>query len=747
MKRPSIFRGSKSLGKVSARQIKAQHSRRPSPGLFGALRASSTETSQKSGSISVKVRKTLETVLGLSLGSSGSRKKAGPRIGLRITVIGVIAGLLFSSMLVRLWYLQVLNAPQYQRAATINQIRTFEIPAPRGLILDRNGIVLAGNTISEQVTLSRSQAAQDPNVVARLSALLDEPVSQINQALQNNLVSSLAPVPVASNVPSSVIGYIEEHASLFPGVQAQAVTERVYPLGNLAGQILGYVGPVTAKELTQLKSKGYKQGDLIGQAGIEESYEAELRGTPGVEKVAVDSHGNIVQSWIQKEPVPGDNIELSIDANLQSYAQTVLANQIQTLRTTYDPYDKRYDPAPDGAVVVEDPNNGQILAMASYPYYDPTVWVGGISQSAWQTLQSTPGNPLLNHAIQVGFTPGSTFKLITGTAALNSGLITPNTYIDDATGTFTIPHCTGLCTFHDDDSSAGGEVNIVKAITISDDVFFYTLGYDFFVQQPKYGPTPIQDTASLYGLGAPTGIDLPGETAGIVDSLASRKFLHDHYPSAFPNPPTWYAGDQVQLAFGQGQTLVTPLQLTNAYATLANGGTRYTPKMGVKILNPSTCLPDSGYANLTKTQVAGHVSYSPGTWQVLLQSFSDVIQSPNGTGYGAFTGFPLGQVPLAGKTGTAQTGHLSPNSLFVSFGPTNAPRYVVATVIDQAGYGADGAAPVVRDMWNYLVTNPIGGVKPEACSPSSTNQSNPLPPTNPALGAPTTTSTTQPPTG
>ncbi len=718
--------------------------------LYSTLRRTKTNRPNRLRALGGTLANTFETVLGLNLSNSDSTKRFGPRTGLRLTIVGIVAGLLFSTMLVRLWYLQVLNSPQYQKAATIDQIRSFYIPAPRGLILDRNGNVLVGNISTEEITLSRTEAIQNPAVVNRLSILLGISTQQIEATLQNKLDSPLAPVPIDTNVPLSVISYIEEHSSSFPGVQAQLVSQRVYPYGDLAAQVLGYLGPITPKELSQLKGQGYQQGDLIGQGGIEESYEAQLRGTPGIEKVAVDSQGNVVQSWIAREPVPGDNIELSIDANLQNYAQMVLANQIKYLRSTYDPYDKRYDPAPDGAVIVENPQNGHILAMASYPYYNPSVWVGGISQSAWQQLQSTTGNPLLNHAIQVGYTPGSTFKLITGTAALDSGLINPNTYIDDANGLFVIPNCTGMCTFHDDESLPGGEVNIVKAITISDDVFFYHLGYDFYIQQAKYGPTPIQNMATNYGLGVPSGIDLPGETAGIVDSLASRQFLHSHYPSAFPNPPTWYAGDQVQLAFGQGQTLETPLQLANAYATLANGGTRYTPQLAINSLSPTSCAPAPGLSKNSPPKVAGHVSYTPGTYSTLMQGFSDVIQSPNGTGYYAFQGFPLAQIPLAGKTGTAQTGHQSPNSLFVSFGPTTNPKYVVAAVIDQAGYGADGAAPVVRDMWNYLAKNPIGSAAKLSCSANSQSTyrqpNTPNPPlgsTSPPILSPTTTTLSQ----
>jgi penicillin-binding protein 2 len=641
-------------------------------------------------------------------------------------------------MLARLWYLQVLNAPTYEKAAIVDQIRHVYIPAPRGLVLDRNGNVLVGNATVNEVTVSRTEAEQHSDVVTRLALLLGLTPQQIAQSLSNQFYSPLQPVPVATNVAVSKVAFIQEHPAEFPGVKIELVSEPSYPYGTLAAQVLGYLGEISQGELSKLKGQGYQPGDVIGQSGVEESYQAELAGRPGVESVAVDSHGNVVSTSVTRRPVPGDDVQLSIDANLEQFVANALASEIKTIRNTYDPYDHEYDPAPDGAVVVEDPRNGQILAMASYPTYDPSVWVGGISQSAWQQLQSTPGNPLINHAIQSGYTPGSTFKLITATAALDDGLITPNTYIDDATGYFTIPNCTGQCRFHDDDSAAAGDINVVTAITVSDDVFFYTLGYDFYVNQARYGPTPIQDMAAKYGYGEPTGVDLPGESPGLVDSLATRQYLHSHFPRGYPNPPSWYPGDQVEMAFGQGATLVTPLQLANAYATFANGGFRYVPKAGADALDPATCQVDTGFARTFSPQVAGRVDYAPDVYQTLLAGFSGVIQNPAGTGYGAFVGFPLSQIPLAGKTGTASTANQAPNSLFVSFGPTNDPQYVVAAVIDQAGYGASAAAPVVRQVWDYLATNPIGPVRKPNCS-SPTGPVSQAPPPNPPLGATTTT--------
>lgn len=658
----------------------------------------------------------------------------------RLAVIGLAVVALFAAVFVRLWYLQVLNAPTYKKAAVVNNVRTVDDPATRGLIVGREGTVLVGNQVAETVTLSQNQAIVHPGVVGRLAGLLGMTSAEVKQRLNSPQYSPYRPVPIASGVAISTVIELREHQSEYPGVSVEPTAEPDYPYGDLASQLLGYTGPISSAELQQLKSKGYEEGDIIGQDGVEASYDSWLRGTPGVTRYSVDAQGQVVSTLSSTPPVAGDDVQLSLDLPLEEQVQADLQNQMNALRGTTDSSGTGLKVTdPDGAAVVLDPNNGQVLAMVSIPSYDPSVWTNGISEAEYQALNSpTGGEPLVNRAIAGLYTPGSTFKIATATAALQSGLITPSSLWDD-TGTFTIPDCTAgagySCTYKDDETSGAGQINVVTALAASVDTFFYNLGYQFFTQAATYGATPIQSTANEYGLGVTTGIDLPGEAAGQVDSQGVRTYDHDHYPADYPND-YYTAGDQVEMAFGQGETVVTPLQLATAYATFANGGTRYVPQVAADIINPAT----GQVAKTFEPEVAGHVTISPQNRAALLQGFEEAVDNPVGTSYGTFAGFPLSTFPVAGKTGTASHTGQVPTSLFVGFGgPASSggvsnPQYVVAVVIDQAGLGADGAAPVARDIFSYLMSNPPGNVTP----PTSTQLGQP----SASVGVPSTTTTT-----
>jgi penicillin-binding protein 2 len=305
--------------------------------------------------------------------------------------------------------------------------------------------------------------------------------------------------------------------------------------------------------------------------------------------------------------------------------------------------------------------------------------------------------------------------MITATADLQTGVLSPDVLIDD-TGTFKVPNCRNVvnhgCVFHDDETTGNGEVDLASALTKSSDYYFYNLGYLFWSQQSRYGQTPIQNVAKEYGLDNYTNIDLPNEVEGRVDSPAVRQQLHAEAPKAFPNV-SWYTGDNIEMAFGQGTTALTPIALANAYATFANGGTRYTPEVAAAIINAH------GQTVIRyRPRVLGHVSLPPSVRNPILQGLEGVVESPDGTAYSTFHGivnFSLASFPIAGKTGTASNGdQKEPNSWFVGFGPVGHPKYVVLCVIAQGGYGADAAAPVVAETFNYLVAHPIGAVKLKA---------------------------------
>ncbi|MHB8188898.1 MAG: penicillin-binding protein 2 [Ferrimicrobium sp.] len=631
-----------------------------------------------------------------------TRQHRSASISIRSKVLGLSATALFVALFARLYSLQVLQAPTFERAAAVNQTRVVAVPAPRGLILARGEQVLAGNKVVDVLGLSAYEAAQHPVVVGRVARLLNISVATVKSDLANSQYSAYVPTPIGGSISQVTALYVAEHRSQFPGVTTDFETQRTYPYGSTAAHVLGYVGPITASELKTLASKGYTAGDQVGGAGVEETYQSYLHGTPGSESLVVNAFGQEVGVTKRRRPVPGGNLQLTISLPLQQYVDKVLSTRIGQLSNRVDPYFKRYVGQLSGAAVVENVNNGSILAMASYPTYNPQQWVGGISQANYNALIATSADrPLVNRAIGGAYTPGSTFKLATASAALGDGLITPSTVIND-TGYFTIPHCTGsFCKLHNSGFETLGPITIQTAITASDDVFFYTLGYRFYTSAAQFGQTPIQNMAAKYGWGSPTGVALPGEASGLVDSPALRKFLHSHYPQAYPYE-TWYVADQLEMSFGQGLTEITPLQMANAYATFANGGTRYVPRIADGIVN--------GQGKLVKyfpPKVAAHVPLSPSVRQTLIAGFEGVISNPLGTGYPTFRGWPESSYALAGKTGTASVTGQNPNSWMVVFGPEPNPKYVVAMVIKQGGFGTSGSGPAVRQIFQYLKDHPI----------------------------------------
>jgi penicillin-binding protein 2 len=639
------------------------------------------------------------------------------RPGLRLRVAGLVVALLFALLGLRLWTLQVLQSPAAAQAVSANQIRTVAVDPTRGLILDRYGNALVGNNVVYQITLSQVTAKQHPEVVGRLGALIGQTVAQINATLIDPRFSPYKPVPVLNDAPLADILYIKEHQDDFPGVSSVQTTERSYAqqeipgpaqAGYPAAQTLGYVSTINAAELQARKSEGYQAGDAFGQSGLEYQYESELRGVPGRQELEVDPHGRVVGTLKSTAASSGDNLVTNIDTNLQQVADNALATQIAALRNTYDKQCNNnsgcYPAATSGAVVVMNPQTGAVYAMSSYPSYNLSEWVGGLSSAQnSQLFGPTSLEPTLNRAIQGTYTPGSTFKLNTATAALNTGLISPAfSYYDS--GTFKTPDCqynSTTCVFHDAPGDPTGTFNVSSALSVSSDDFFYNLGYLFYAKAAQYGQTPIQDQAGQYSLGQLTGIDLPGEVQGRVDSQAERVKLHAVNPRAFPNT-TWYTGENIEMAFGQGGTYITPIEQAVAYATFANGGTRYAPQVAAAVVSPSGKV-----IKRFTPQVTGHVPMSPANRQAMLAGFEGVVSSADGTAYGVpgLATFPGG---VAGKTGTADTEMgKEPTGWFVGFGPTADPQYVVVCVIDQAGYGAQSSAPVVGQIFNYLASHPV----------------------------------------
>ena len=675
----------------------------------------------------------------------GSPEEEESRPNLRLRVVGIAVLLLFGVLVLRLWTLQVVEGKTYAAAVTRNQVRVVSIAAPRGEIVDRNGTVLVSNIPQQEILLSRAEAAQNPGIVGMVAALVGQTPAQVTASINNNQYSPYEPVPVAVGVSTATVQFLQTHQSEYPGVSVQTVAQRTYPQsGTTATHIIGYVGDITSSYLAAHPNAGYTQGSLIGVSGIEAQYEPYLRGIDGRQALSVDAGGTVVGTLSTTAPQIGDTVVLNIDTGLQQAVQNDLQQQILADRQTLDTIDNKYPPAPNGAVVVMNPQNGQVLAMASYPSYDLNQWVGGISSSNFTSLQASGAEN--NYAIEGQYTPGSTFKLVTATAALQAGLIAPGTPYYDS-GHYKITGCpapgvnqdTG-CVLSDNPGDPTGTYNVTGALTVSSDAFFYHLGDQFWQERGTFGDTPIQNEATAYGEGTITGVDLPGEAHGRVDSYLIRAKLHADAPKAFPYAASWFTGDNVEMSFGQGETVLTPIEQAVAYSTFANGGTRYAPQVASAIVDPLT----GKVVKKLAPQVTGHVAISPANYSAILQGFEGVISNPNGTAYADFQGFPTSW-NLAGKTGTAsnQAG-LSPNSWFVAFGPNPNPTYLVLAVIDQGGYGAQAAAPLVRNIFNYIAANPLNAVKtPTPANPPS--QTAPTP--NPPLGTPTTTTTTTAPAG
>ncbi len=674
----------------------------------------------------------------------GSPEEEDSRPSLRLRVVGIAVLLLFGVLVLRLWTLQVVEGKTYAAAVTRNQVRVASIPAPRGEIVDRNATVLVSNVPQEEILLSRAEAAQNPGIIGMVAALVGQTPKQVQASVNNNQYSPYEPVPVAVGVSAATVQFLQTHQAEYPGVSVETVAQRTYPQGGTTGtHILGYVGDISPAYLAAHPNDGYTQGSQVGVSGIEAQYEPYLRGVAGRQALSVDSKGTVVGTLSTTAPQIGNSVVLNIDAGLQQQVQNDLQQQIMADRNTLDAIDNRYPPAKDGAVVVMNPQNGQVLALASYPNYDLNQWVGGISSANFTALQASGAEN--NYAIEGQYTPGSTFKLVTATAALQDGLWPVDKYYND-TGSFKIPGCpaagvvsTQGCVLNDNPGDGTGEYNISGALTVSSDSFFYNLGDMFWAARGQYGDTPIQNEATAYGEGTITGIDLPGEAQGRLDGYLTRAKLHAEAPKAFPYAGSWYTGDNIEMAFGQGETVLTPIEQAVAYSTFANGGTRYAPQVASEIVDPLTGRVIKKLA----PQVTGHVGISPANYSAMLQGFEGVVSNPNGTAYGDFQGFPTSW-NLAGKTGTASNQQgLEPNSWFVAFGPNPNPTYLVLAVIDQGGYGAQAAAPLVRNIFNYLAANPLS---PQVKTPTPAAPPRQTAPTaNAPLGTPTTSTTTTTP--
>jgi penicillin-binding protein 2 len=621
---------------------------------------------------------------------------------LRLGIVGVVVLSLFAALLARAYYLQVLAAPEYKLLARSNTVRTVYEPAPRGQIKDRNGVVLVGNRASNVVAVDRAivpDATQQKRLLERLSEVLRVAPDVLEQRLHSSTASPYTPVPVADDVDERAMIELRERQDEFVGVVARQVAVRDYPFGDLAAHVLGYVGEIFENEMKAHPNE-YRLGDSIGKSGVEESYEKQLRGTPGVLKIEVDAAGKPVRVVSHKPPVQGSDLILSIDVGLQQVAEQSLREGLAAAHRQVFQDDKKLLKADAGAAVVLDTKEGTVLAMASWPTFDLPAVADGVSQQEYETFFQSKLAPFTNRAISGHYAPGSTWKLVTADAALRSGLITPNYTIDD-NGIFISEDCPEdrpECRRRNAGTKAWGPVDVRRALAVSSDVFFYKLGDRFWTEwkrNKKYGETAIQDVGRLLGFGEATGVPLAGESPGRVPTRELRAQLHDKNPVGFPTRE-WYQGDNVSLAIGQGELDVTPIQVANAYGTYANGGTRFDPNLVLRVEKQDGTLISA--IPPRKTQV----ELPPVVRSTILQGLTGVLTDKDGTAKNAFAGFPLDRFSIAGKTGTAQRPPKQDDAWFVGIGPMRDPQYSVAVLMEQSGFGAQSAAPVAKRIFAKL---------------------------------------------
>ncbi|MGO0122818.1 penicillin-binding protein 2 [Desulfothermobacter acidiphilus] len=625
--------------------------------------------------------------------------------------------LFFVILFLRLAYLQIWRGEHYAVLAKENCLRLVLIRAPRGEIFDREGDKLVGNRPVYALSYINLGKPVAPDLIGRLARLLGADPATIEKKLKEG-ENSGQPVRLATNVPLQAVTYLEEHHDEFPGIMVEIVPVRYYPYGSLLAQVLGYVHEISAEQLKAHKDEGYTPGDFFGQDGLERAYERYLRGQDGARYIEVDAVGRPVRDLGVKPPVPGDNLYLTINLKLQQAAEAGLSKAVQEAR-------KKGFPAPGGAAVVEDVHTGEVLAMASYPSYDPSIFTRGLTPSEAKNLFQNPDSPLLNRAISA-YPPGSTFKMVTALAALESGVITPD-FVAYCPGYYRLGRHIFHCWIW---PSGHGRVDLLRALQVSCDVYFWTIGQ-------MTGIDKIDAMAKEFGFGEKTGIGLPGEMAGVVptpeykykhmkeylDSIFDPKFkaVEEEYArklAATQDPKAkaklekekeqrlqalkaeyqsyawdldWHTYDTLNTAIGQGYVLCTPLQLADYTATLANGGIRYRPFLVRKIVAPTGQV----VAEFGPKEV-GRLKVKP-EYLKLVQRGMELVTQGDGTAAGVFDGLP---VKVAGKTGSAEVPGKGTCALFVGYAPADNPRLAVAVVVENAGHGGSVAAPVARDIFN-----------------------------------------------
>jgi penicillin-binding protein 2 len=562
-----------------------------------------------------------------------------------VSALGVIIALMFTLLAGRLWLLQAIQGSHYRELSEQNRMRDFTIPAPRGVMYDRRGQPIVTNRAAFTVSVLPMEVRQPARLAEALGPVIGMDRDEIRMRIEAGRRRPFEPVPLRRNVSKTVILSIEENRIDLPGVVIEAEPVREYLHGSLAAHALGYLGEITEGELRSMP--GYRAGNLIGKTGVERVYDEVLRGSAGRLRVEVDATGRPQRVLDRQTARPGQSLVLNLDVTLQAVAEAQLSGKV-------------------GAVVAMDPRNGDVLALASAPPYDPALFAGGISAAGWRGLTSDRRIPLLNRAAEGTYEPGSLFKIVTGMAALSERVATRDS----------IFHCTGalvLGRWVFRDLAAYGTVNFIRGTQVSCNVMFWTLGR-------MVGHAHLSRYAMGLGLGRPTGIDLSAEAAGFIPTAEWKQ-------RTWKEP--WYPGDTLNMAIGQGWVLTTPLQIARMASAVANGGTLYRPRLVRKILS-------AGGAEVRAMAPAGEptgVVLPPAALQTMREGLRAVVAG--GTGRAA----AVEGLEMAGKTGSAENPRGRPHAWFVGYAPADRPALVVVAFIEHGYRGGITAAPIVKAMF------------------------------------------------
>ena len=584
----------------------------------------------------------------------------------RFRLATIAVGLLFLLLAGRFWFLQLYHCPSLKKLSEKNSIRTRVLAAPRGMILDRAGRIIADNRPSYTLSFTAEDSPDPGKTLTRLTEILKlspEELETIRCDMEDN--PPFVPLPIRKGLTFEELVLIESEKFWLPGIIVEVSPRRWYVYETLAAHLLGYMGEVGPDELKTLRPRGYRLRDVVGRSGLESAFEEVLRGEAGGLRLEIDASGREVKKLAEKEPIPGLNLELTIDLELQQQAEELIEGK-----------------GLGGVVIMMDPRNGEIIAMTSRPTFNPNRFAGGILPEHWQEILASPGDPLEHRAIRGQYPPASTFKLITALAALEEHVITPEQKINCG-GRYRLGRRWYRCWRR----WGHGKIDLHRAIAESCDVYFYRLGH-------KLGVDRIAETARSLGLGAKTGIEISGEKTGLIPT--------SEWKLKMVGEP-WQGGENLSIAIGQGYLLVTPLQLLASYAQFAMGGKAYEPHLVRRVLRPDG---QTEWEYLPK--IHREREFDPHTLEILKSAFRGVVNDRRGTGRAA----RLREIEVAGKTGTAQVvrqeenlrdtdqlpEQLRDHAWFVAFAPVDDPVVSVVVLVEHGGHGGSAAAPLARRM-------------------------------------------------